>query len=74
MVAGHQKIRRNFFEHLRRKDNRELLTKDPYMAAKEAEHQITAEATIEGLTHSNLCTACITAAQPTTAPKIAPSF
>jgi hypothetical protein len=74
MAVGHQKIGRKFLEHLHKKDIIELSTKDPCKAAKEVEHQIVAEAVAEGLTHSNLHTACIMVAQPTIAPKIAPSF
>jgi hypothetical protein len=61
-------------EHLLKKGIREILTKDPHKVAKEAEHRTVAEAVAEGLTHSNLRTACTTAAQSTTAPKIAPSI
>jgi hypothetical protein len=74
MAEGRQKIGRNISKHLRKKDIRELLTKDPHKAAKEAENRIAAEAIAEGLTHSNLHTACIMAVQPTTIPKIATSF
>jgi hypothetical protein len=70
MAAGHQKIGREILEHLCRKDIRELSTKDLHKAAKEAEHQIITKATTEGLTHSNLCTSCITAALSTTALKL----
>jgi hypothetical protein len=74
MAAGRQKIGRKFLKHLCKKNIRELSTKDLHKAAKEAEHRIATEATVEGLTHSNLYTTCIMAAQLTTAPKIAPSF
>jgi hypothetical protein len=74
MAVGRQKIERKFLEHLHRKDIRELSTKDPHKAAKEVEHRIMAEAPAEGLTHSNLRMPFITTAQPTTAPKIAPSI
>jgi hypothetical protein len=59
MAAGHQKIGRKFSKHLRKKDIRELLTKDPHKVAKEVEHRIIDEATTEDLTHSNLHTACV---------------
>jgi hypothetical protein len=71
MVAGHQKIMRKILEHLRRKGIREISTKDQHKAAKEAELRTKAEAVAEGLTHSNLRTACTTATQPIIAPKIA---
>jgi hypothetical protein len=74
MAAGRQKIEIKFLEHLRRKDIRELLNKDLHKAAKEVGHPIVVKAMTEGLTHSNLHTACITGAQSTTTPKIAPSF
>jgi hypothetical protein len=61
-------------EHLHRKDISEISTKDPHKTAKEVEHRIVTEATTEGLIHSNLRTACIMTAQPTTTPKIAPSI
>jgi hypothetical protein len=64
---------RIFLEYLCMKDIQELSTKDSYRAAKEAEHQIMAEATTEALTHSNLRTACIIAVKSTIASKIAPS-
>jgi hypothetical protein len=71
MVASHQKIMRKFLEHLRRKGIREISTKDQHKAAKEAELRTKTEAVAEGLTHSNLRTACTTATQPIIAPKIA---
>jgi hypothetical protein len=52
MVAGHQKIGRRILEHLRKKDTRALLTKNPHRAAKEAEQQITTPKI--ALTHLNL--------------------
>jgi hypothetical protein len=70
IAAGRQKIGRRILEHFHKKGIWEILTKDSCRAAKEAEHEITAET----LTHSNLCTACTMAAKRTTAPKIAPFF
>jgi hypothetical protein len=74
MVVGRQKIRRKFLEHLRRKGTKEISTKDPHKAAKEAELRTMAVAIAEGLTHSNLHTACTTTAQLAITPKISPSI
>jgi hypothetical protein len=43
LAIGHQKIGRNFLEHLHRKGIREILTIDPHKAAKEVELRTTTE-------------------------------
>jgi hypothetical protein len=70
MATDDQKIGRRILEHLRKKDIRELSTKDPHRTAKEVVHQIMAEV----LTQLILHIACTMAVQPTTAPKISLSF
>jgi hypothetical protein len=49
IVVDHQKIRRRILEHPRKKDTREPPIEDSRRAAKEAEHQITAEVTMRPL-------------------------
>jgi hypothetical protein len=72
MAVDCQKIRRNFLEHLCKKETRGPPIKDSVTIAKELAQRTVAVVMTEARTQSNLRTACIMVTKLTTAPKTAP--